>query len=99
MAAVEDSMATTSLKLSGELKQQAAEAAARQGISPHAFMVEAIRQVTHDAELRRVFIAQGNAARKQVLKSGKAYADKDVHQYVRDRINGTKRNPLKLKSW
>lgn len=99
MARVEDSMGTTSLKLSDELKQQAAEAAAGLGISPHAFMVEAIRQATLNAELRRAFIAQGNAARNQTLKSGKAYAAKDVHQHVRDRINGTKQNSLKLKSW
>jgi predicted transcriptional regulator len=99
MAAIEDGMATTSLKLSDELKEQAAEAAAALGVSPHAFMVEAIRQATHNAELRRAFLAQGNAARKQAIKTGKAYAANDVHQHVRDRINGVKKSSLKLKSW
>ena len=99
MAAIEDGMATTSLKLSDELKEQAAEAAAALGVSPHAFMVEAIRQATHNAELRRAFLAQGNAARKQAIKTGKAYAANDVHQHVRDRINGGKKSSLKLKSW
>lgn len=32
-------MATTSLKLSDELKQQAIAAAEKKGVSPHAFMV------------------------------------------------------------
>ena len=99
MAAIEDGMATTSLKLSDELKEQAAEAAAALGVSPHAFMVEAIRQATHNAELRRAFLAQWNAARKKAIKTGKAYAAEDVHQHVHDRINGNKKNSLKLKTW
>jgi predicted transcriptional regulator len=98
-AAVEDGMATTSLKLPDALKEQAAEAAAGLGISPHAFMVEAIRQATHNAELRRAFIAQGNAARNQAIKTGKAYSAEDVHQHMRNRINGMQNNSLKLKSW
>ena len=36
-------MATTSLKLPDELKERAAKAAQELGISPHAFMVDAIR--------------------------------------------------------
>ena len=99
MAAVEDSMGTTSLKLSDELKEQAASAAATLGISPHAFMVEAIKQATHNAELRSKFLEQGNAARKQTIKTGKAYDARDVHQHMRDRINGIKKNSLKIKSW
>jgi predicted transcriptional regulator len=99
MAAVEDSMATTSLKLSDELKEQATNAATALGMSPHAFMVEAIKQATQNAELRSAFLAQGNAARKQAIKTGKAYAAKDVHQHMRDRINGIKKNSLKIKSW
>ena len=92
-------MATTSLKLSDELKEQAANEAAALGMSPHAFMVEAIKHATHNAELRRAFVAQANAARKQAIKTGKAYDAKDVHQHMRDRIAGTKKNSLKLKSW
>jgi len=92
-------MATTSLKLSDELKEQAANTAMALGMSPHAFMVEAIKHATHNAEVRRAFIAQANAARKQALKTGKAYDAKDVHQHMRDRIAGIKKNSLKPKSW
>jgi predicted transcriptional regulator len=92
-------MATTSLKLSDELKEQAANAATALGMSPHAFMVEAIKHATHKAELRRAFVAQANAAKKQAIKTGKAYDAKDVHQHMRDRIAGIKKNALKLKSW
>ncbi|MFM7670782.1 MAG: hypothetical protein ACKO71_09560 [Betaproteobacteria bacterium] len=92
-------MATTSLKLSDELKEQAANAAMALGMSPHAFMVEAIKHATHNAEVRRAFVAQANAARKQAIKTGKAYDAKDVHQHMRDRIAGMKKNSLKLESW
>lgn len=91
-------MATTSLKLSDELKEQAANAATALGMSPHAFMVEAIKHATRNAELRREFLAQGSAARKQTIKTGQAYDAKDVHQHMRDRINGIKKNSLKIKS-
>jgi len=37
-------MSTTSLKLSDELKQRAVAAAEQKGVSPHAFMVQAIEQ-------------------------------------------------------
>jgi predicted transcriptional regulator len=92
-------MATTSLKLPDDLKEQATKAAAVLGLSPHAFMVEAIRQAAHNAELRRVFIAEATAARKQAIKSGTGYEAKDVHKHLRDRIAGKKKSTLKLKSW
>jgi predicted transcriptional regulator len=92
-------MATTSLKLSDELKEQAANTAMALGMSPHAFMVEAIKHATHNAEVRRTFVAQANAARKQAIKTGKAYDAKDVHQHMRDRIAGIKKSSLKLESW
>ena len=92
-------MATTSLKLSDELKEQATNAATALGMSPHAFMVEAIRQAAHNSELRRAFIAEATAARKQAIKSGTGYEAKDVHKHLRDSIAGKKRSALKLKSW
>lgn len=88
-------MTTTSLKLSEELIEQVASAATSLGISPHAFMVEAIKHATKNAELRSAFLAQGNATRKQIIKTGKAYDT--VHHHMRDRINGIK-NSLKIKS-
>ena len=66
-------MATTSLKLPDDLKEQATKAAAVLGLSPHAFMVEAIRQAAHNAELRRAFIAEASDSRKQANTSGAGY--------------------------
>jgi predicted transcriptional regulator len=45
-------MSTTSLKLPDELKQRAVSAAHLQGVSTHAFMVNAIEQAAAMAECR-----------------------------------------------
>ena len=81
-------MATTSLKLSDELKARAQAAADRNGLSPHAFMLQAIEQATSNAELRADFIADALAARKHMRETGIAYAAEDVHEYIRARIRG-----------
>ena len=47
-------VSTTSLKLPEEIKMQAISAAKDLGITPHAFMVEAIKQASINAELRQL---------------------------------------------
>ena len=59
-------VSTTSLKLPEEVKLQAMTAAKDMGITPHAFMVEAIKQASINAELRRLFIEDSNNARNEV---------------------------------
>jgi predicted transcriptional regulator len=68
-------MATISLKLSDELKEQVTNAAVVLGMSSEAFMIEAIKQATLNVELRLAFLAQGYVARKQAIKTGKAYEE------------------------
>ena len=79
-------MPTTSLKLSDELKSRVAEAAHARGLSPHAFMVEAIQRVTRQTELRERFVADALKAREETLSSGEGFAAADVHHYLKDRI-------------
>ena len=90
-------METVSLKLSDELKEQVINAATALGMSPDAFMIEAIKQAIHNAELRLASLAQGNAAKKQTTKTGKAYDAREVHQHMRDRIHGIKKKSFKIK--
>ena len=93
-------MATTSLKLPDELKEQAALAAIRLGISPHAFMVEAIRNAAAAAEERARFVASAQLARKATLKSGKGFDGAEVHAYIRARAVGkAAASRPKAKSW
>ncbi|MDT8321949.1 MAG: DUF1778 domain-containing protein [Xanthomonadales bacterium] len=61
-------MSTTSLKLSEEIKQLAAAAAEHQGVTLHAFMVDAIRPAAVAAEKRVAFVSEAVAARKPKAK-------------------------------
>lgn len=92
-------MATTSLKLPDEVKAKAAEAAQHQGVTTHAFMVEAIRQAAAAAEDRARFVAEAHAARKAMLKSGQGLDADEVHAYLRARIEGKSVSEPKAKSW
>lgn len=80
-------MATTSLKLPDDIKQRAASAAAELGVTPHAFMVEAIRKAAEAAEKHAEFVAQARAARKKMLKTGLGHDADAVHAHLRQRVN------------
>ena len=92
-------MSTTSLKLPDELKQRAASAAQSRGVSTHAFMVDAIERAALAAERRESFVADAEAARKQMRDTGKGYEADDVHAYIQARIAGKKAAKPKAKSW
>ena len=91
-------VSTTSLKLPDEIKLQAANAAKDLGITPHAFMVEAIKQASINAELRRSFIEDANTARNEVLKDGKVHDAEKVFKHLQARIAG-KKSTLKATNW
>ena len=86
---------TTSLKLTEEIKLQAANAAKELGMTPHAFMVEAIKQASINAEIRKNFIQQANIAREGVTKNGKVYESDKVFEAMKARIAG-KKSTLKV---
>lgn len=92
-------MATTSLKLPDELKVRAALAAKTRGVSAHAFMLDAIRELTTATEQRARFVADAQAARQQALASGMGYAADEVHQYLRDKVAGRPAQKPTAKSW
>lgn len=92
-------MATTSLKLPDELKHRAIAAAQQQGLSPHAFMLRAIEQAATAAEQRASFVGEAQAAREQMLSTGKGYDAGDVHSYLKARIAGKKPAKPKARSW
>jgi predicted transcriptional regulator len=83
-------VSTTSLKLTEEIKLQAANAAKELGMTPHAFMVEAIKQASIHAEIRRNFIQQASIARDGVMKNGKVYESDKVFEAMKARIAGKK---------
>ena len=91
-------VSTTSLKLPEEIKMQAITAAKDLGITPHAFMVEAINQASINAELRRSLIEDSNNARNEVLKDGKVYESDKVFKHLKARI-ADKKSTLKASNW
>jgi len=92
-------MATTSLKLSEELKQRAVAAAEKSGVSTHAFMVQAIEQAATAAERRASFVGEALSARAQMLRTGKGYDPDEVHAYLKARVSGRKTAKPKARSW
>ncbi len=92
-------MSTTSLKLPDELKQRAIAAAEKKGVSPHAFMVHAIDQAATAAEQRASFVSDAQAAREQMLATGKGYDAAEVHAYLKARLSGDKPAKPKARSW
>ncbi|MBU3640301.1 hypothetical protein [Polynucleobacter sp. Fuers-14] len=91
-------VSTTSLKLPDEIKLQAANAAKDLGVTTHAFMVEAIKQASINAELRRSFLEDANNARNEVLQEGKVHDADKVFKHLKARIAGKKSN-LKATNW
>ena len=89
-------MVTTSLKLSDELKLRTVAAAEKKGLSPHAFMVQAIEQAATSAERRASFVDQAQAAREHLLQTGQGYDAGEVHAYLKARIAGS--HPAKPKA-
>lgn len=82
-------MATTSLKLPDDVKQLAVAAAKHRGVSPHAFMVEAIRVAATAEEKRAQFVSDALESRAETVESGEGYAAEEVHAYLRARAEGT----------
>lgn len=91
--------ATTSLKLPDEVRAQALAAARRQGVTPHAFMVDAIRTAADAAAKRASFVAQARVAHRAIEKSGKGYSATDVHTYFLARASGAPARKPRLKAW
>ena len=92
-------MSTTSLKLPDDVKQLAAEAAKTQGITPHAFMVSAIRDAATAAAQRAEFMSEALAAKAETLLSGKGFDAPDVHDYLRARASGETAERPKANTW
>ena len=92
-------MSTSSLKLPDELKQRAIAAAEIKGLSPHAFMIHAIDQAATAAEQRASFVSDAQAAREQMLATGKGYDASEVHAYLKARLAGEKPAKPKARSW
>ena len=91
--------ATTSVKLSPELKKRVAALAKKHDQSLHAFMVAAIEEKAVRTENDDEFLAASLASLEETERTGKAYAAEDVHRYLLAKVAGKKAPRPRLKSW
>ena len=80
--------ATTTLKLTEELKTRIAPLAKSADKTPHAWMVEALETQAKLAEMRQSFINDALASASEVDAGGALYAMEDVHSYILARAAG-----------
>ena len=93
-------MATpTTLKLPDDLRARLAAQAEVEGKSPHAYMVEALREKADRADRRREYLSAGAVAMREYERTGIAYAMEDVEQYILGIAAGRKpRRPKPIKA-
>jgi len=70
------------LKVPDDLRARLAAQAQAEGKSPHAYMLEALREKADRADLRREYLAAGASALRDYERTGIAYAMEDVEQYI-----------------
>ena len=72
----------TTLKVPDELRARLAAQAEAEGKTPHAYMLEALREKADRADRRREYLAAGEASMREYERTGIAYAMEDVEQYI-----------------
>ena len=92
-------MTTTSLKIPAAIKRRAAEIARRRGMTPHAFMVDAIGWAADAAEQRERLVKAARVARRQALQTGEGYAAAQVASYIERRIKNPAAARPKPRPW
>ena len=91
--------ATTTLKLSEQLKTRIVPLAEAAGKSPHAWMIEALEERVVHSEAYAEFMAEALEADREMTETGEGYAAEDVHAYLRAIIAGEEAKrpkPIKL---
>jgi predicted transcriptional regulator len=81
-------MATTTIRLTEELKARIASAAERAGKSTHSFILEAISEKAELEEKRVDFDAVANARMATIVESGKTIAWADMRHFLQERLAG-----------
>lgn len=72
----------TTLKLPDDLRARLALQAEAEGKSPHAYMLEALKEKADRADRRQEYLSAGAAALEEYERTGIAYAMEDVERYI-----------------
>jgi predicted transcriptional regulator len=84
---------TTTIKLPDALRERITRAAEEAGMSPHAFMIEAIEARTELAERRRDWIGSALKAEEEVARYGLVHDGDEVLAWLGERLAGRKVAP------
>lgn len=76
-----DASRPTSLKLPAMLKARIDDLAGKEGLSPHAFMLNTLAAATEQAYLRTQFQRDAQGALREMKTTGLGHALADVNQY------------------
>jgi predicted transcriptional regulator len=89
----------TTLKVPDELRARLAAQAEAKGKSPHAYMLEALKEKADRTDRREEYLSAGSAALQEYERTGIAYAMEDVEQYILGVAAGRKpRRPKPVKA-
>lgn len=80
--------ATTTIRLSEELKSRIASAAERAGKTTHSFIIEAITEKADMEEQRNAFELEADTRFSRIVETGKTVKWSEVRSYLQQRVNG-----------
>lgn len=83
-------MSTTTIRLPDELRARVETVAAAQGSTTHAFLVQAIAEVTERIERRQAFLAEGAQRLREMERSGEYLTADDLRGHAEALARGEK---------
>ena len=79
-----------SLRLPEEVKRRVAKLAKKRDTTPHAFMLEAIREKVDAEDARLAFLVEASRRLAQMKKTGTGIPSAEVFEYMQRRATGQK---------
>jgi predicted transcriptional regulator len=92
-------MAATSLKLPEDLKRRIERLARVARKTPHAFMIETLRQEAERAEIRERFANEAAVSEREAMQSGKAFPLEVAFNYLEARAVGKAVRRPRARTW
>lgn len=86
-------MSTTTIRLPDDLKARVAAAAAGSGVTPHAFILEAIAEKTADAERRVALREIAERRYAEIVANGQTVSWSEMQAWLQARLSGESAEP------
>jgi predicted transcriptional regulator len=92
-------MSTTTLRLPPELRERITKLTENTEVTAHSFMLDAIAEKVANEELRRGYLAEGNARLANMLETGIGIEWSEMRRYLGERARGALAAPPKATRW